>query len=58
MHQIILFKRITELKKDIDMYQRMLEKYPDSRIYKDKLRDLQHLKDFNEAIYFKTGAVQ
>ena len=56
--KIILYNRIKELEKDIEMYIRLLMKYPANRTYRKALQEAKDFKHLAEALYFETDTLQ
>lgn len=60
-NRVIIYKRIKELKKEIDNYYNLLNlDNNDSmeKFYRNKIAELQAIKNLNEAIYYGTGKSQ
>lgn len=56
--RIILFNRIRELERSIQMYERLLEKYPTNKFYQDELKSAKDARDLSLALYHGTGVEQ
>ena len=58
-HRLIIYKRIQELKLEIKRYQDLLDDDPEhGEYYENRINELEAVKNFNEAIYYETGALQ
>lgn len=58
-HRVIIYERIKELKAEIDRYMEYMEADKiNERYYKEKIRDLETLKNYNECLYYETWNLQ